>query len=379
MIRAGLVTAVAAGVDGGLVDEHIAYVTVRRVVPHAVRPRLPGARGAALPREAAQGRAARARHRPADDQEARRRRRTRTQLRKRLALRGDEEATLVLTRVAGQGTACWCARSELQLEVARPLELEAHSEVLNVGTDTTASYGRTRQNGHRDRREHRRHRRSSPATRTTTRHAPRSSAPARPAVVLRPRTAAEVAASLRHARAEGLPVAIRSGGHNALGFGNIDGGAVLDLSRLDAGRAARRRPGAHRRRRRPGARPRRRWRSTASRSPPATRSSVGVGGLTQAGGIGWMVRKHGLTIDSLLAAEVVTAAGDVVRASATAACRPVLGPARRCGATSAWSPRSSSRPSRSRPCTSARSRSRSTTWPSCSRAGPPPCAAPRTS
>jgi FAD/FMN-containing dehydrogenase len=42
--------------------------------------------------------------------------------------------------------------------------------------------------------------------------------------------------------------------------------------------------------------------------------SVGVGGLTQAGGIGWMVRKHGLTIDSVLAAEVVTAAGEVVRA-----------------------------------------------------------------
>ncbi|MFA6299791.1 MAG: FAD-binding oxidoreductase, partial [Nocardioides sp.] len=44
-------------------------------------------------------------------------------------------------------------------------------------------------------------------------------------------------------------------------------------------------------------------------------TSVGVGGLTQAGGIGWMVRKYGLTIDNLLAAEVVTAAGDVVRAS----------------------------------------------------------------
>ena len=52
VIRAGLVTAVAAGVDGGLLDEHIAYVTVGRVVPHAVRPRLPGARGAAVPGEA---------------------------------------------------------------------------------------------------------------------------------------------------------------------------------------------------------------------------------------------------------------------------------------------------------------------------------------
>src|SRR5688500_20067126 len=54
-----------------------------------------------------------------------------------------------------------------------------------------------------------------------------------PAVVLRPTTPEEVAASLHHARAEGLPLAIRSGGHNALGFGNSDGGVVLDVSRLD--------------------------------------------------------------------------------------------------------------------------------------------------
>ena len=139
---------------------------------------------------------------------------------------------------------------------------------------------------------------------------------AAPTVVLRPTTAAEVAASLEHARAEGLPLAIRSGGHNALGFGNVDDGAVLDLSRLDAvellgdGRV---RIGA-------GAT----WGAAAvalaehglAISSGDTRS-VGVGGLTQAGGIGWMVRKHGLTVDSLLAAEVVTAAGEVVRASAT--------------------------------------------------------------
>src|SRR4029450_758627 len=56
---------------------------------------------------------------------------------------------------------------------------------------------------------------------------------AEPAVVLRPTTPEEVAASLQYAHAEGLPLAIRSGGHNALGFGNIDDGVVLDLSRLD--------------------------------------------------------------------------------------------------------------------------------------------------
>lgn len=139
---------------------------------------------------------------------------------------------------------------------------------------------------------------------------------AEPAVVLRPNDAAEVATALRHARAEGLDVAVRSGGHNALGFGNSDGGAVIDLSRIngvevldDAGRV---RIGA-------GAT----WGQAAAelaRHGLAITSgdtvSVGVGGLTQAGGIGWMVRKHGLTIDSVLGAEVVTAGGEVVRADA---------------------------------------------------------------
>src|SRR5688500_17526702 len=56
---------------------------------------------------------------------------------------------------------------------------------------------------------------------------------ARPAVVLRPGTTTEVVESIRLARDEGLPLAVRSGGHNLLNFGNIDDGAVLDLSRLD--------------------------------------------------------------------------------------------------------------------------------------------------
>lgn len=139
---------------------------------------------------------------------------------------------------------------------------------------------------------------------------------ARPAVVLRPTTAEEVAQSIRLARDEGLLLAIRSGGHNALNFGNIDDGAVLDLSRLDSvdvldGDRVRIGGGAT-------------WGPVAEQLRPhglaltsGDTASVGVGGLTQAGGIGWMVRQHGLTIDSVVSAEVVTAAGDVVRASAT--------------------------------------------------------------
>ncbi|MDM7854874.1 FAD-binding oxidoreductase [Cellulomonas alba] len=137
-----------------------------------------------------------------------------------------------------------------------------------------------------------------------------------PGVVLRPRTAAEVADALRFATDHGLPVAVRGGGHHALNFANVDDGAVLDLVHLDAvehlgdGRV---RVGA-------GAT----WGHAADAlavhglavTSGDTRS-VGVGGLTQAGGIGWMLRRFGLTIDSVLAAEVVTAAGDVVQASAT--------------------------------------------------------------
>jgi len=136
---------------------------------------------------------------------------------------------------------------------------------------------------------------------------------AAPAVVLRPTDAAEVAASIRHAADNGLELAIRSGGHNALGFGNSDGGVVLDLSRLDGievldGGRVRIGTGAN-------------WGSAATRLAEhglaitsGDTVSVGVGGLTQAGGIGWMVRKYGLTIDNVLAAEVVTAAGEMVRA-----------------------------------------------------------------
>jgi FAD/FMN-containing dehydrogenase len=138
---------------------------------------------------------------------------------------------------------------------------------------------------------------------------------AEPAVVLRPTDASEVAAAVAYVRAAGLELAVRSGGHSPLGFSNSDGGAVIDLSRLDSVEVlgdGRVRIGA-------GAT----WGPAAASlaehglaiTSGDTRS-VGVGGLTQAGGMGWMVRKHGLTIDNVLAAEVVTASGDVVRADA---------------------------------------------------------------
>ena len=138
---------------------------------------------------------------------------------------------------------------------------------------------------------------------------------AEPAVVLRPTDTAEVVAALEYVRVADLELAIRSGGHSPLQYSNSNGGAVIDLSRLDAVEVlgdGRVRIGA-------GST----WGAAAAAlaahglaiTSGDTRS-VGVGGLTQAGGMGWMVRKHGLTIDSLLAAEVVTAGGEVVRADA---------------------------------------------------------------
>jgi FAD/FMN-containing dehydrogenase len=134
------------------------------------------------------------------------------------------------------------------------------------------------------------------------------------AVVLQPTSTEEVAASVRHALDAGLEIAVRSGGHHALDHGNSHGGVVIDLSGinfvevLEGGRV---RVGA-------GST----WAQVAEALAPhrlaitsGDTRSVGVGGLTQGGGMGWMVRRYGLTIDSLLAAEVVTATGVVVRAA----------------------------------------------------------------
>ncbi|MDR7085376.1 FAD/FMN-containing dehydrogenase [Aeromicrobium panaciterrae] len=136
-----------------------------------------------------------------------------------------------------------------------------------------------------------------------------------PALILQPTSPGEVAESVRHAQAEGLPIAVRNGGHNALSYGTIDDGLIIDLSKLDQVEIL----GDHRVRIGGGAT----WGPSATELgkhglaiSSGDTLSVGVGGLTQAGGIGWMVRKHGLALDNLLAAEVVTASGDVVRASA---------------------------------------------------------------
>ncbi|HEY3688602.1 MAG TPA: FAD-binding oxidoreductase [Streptosporangiaceae bacterium] len=138
-----------------------------------------------------------------------------------------------------------------------------------------------------------------------------------PAYVLRPKNVGDVRAGVVFAADAGLPLAVRGGGHSFAGFGTNDGGVVLDLRMLaDVVVADRER---HRVRIGGGAT----WGEVADALAPyglaissGDNKGVGVGGLTLSGGIGWKVRRYGLALDNVVAAEVVTAGGAVVRASA---------------------------------------------------------------
>ncbi len=135
----------------------------------------------------------------------------------------------------------------------------------------------------------------------------------RPAAVVRVANDDDVARVVTTVRETGLELAVRSGGHSNAGHGTTDGGLVLDLSRMRAldvdvdGRAAWAETGLT-----AGA-----YTAAAAEHGLATgfgdTGSVGIGGITLAGGIGFLVRKHGMTIDNLFAADVVTADGELVR------------------------------------------------------------------
>ena len=138
----------------------------------------------------------------------------------------------------------------------------------------------------------------------------------RPALVARCHGTADVQAAVRFARERGLEIAVRGGGHNVAGNAVCDGGLVIDLSAM---RGVHVDPRARRARAQGGAT----WgdynRETQLHGLASTGgvvSTTGVGGLTLGGGLGWLMGKHGMAVDSLRAVELVTAAGEVVRASA---------------------------------------------------------------
>jgi FAD/FMN-containing dehydrogenase len=138
----------------------------------------------------------------------------------------------------------------------------------------------------------------------------------RPALIARVAGPDDIARVIAHAGETGSELAVRSGGHSPAGHGVSDGGIVIDLSALRsfeldaAGRTAWAGAGLT-----AGA-----FTVAAGRHGLATgfgdTGSVGIGGITLAGGIGFLLRKHGLTIDNLLAAEIVTADGRLRRVDA---------------------------------------------------------------
>jgi FAD/FMN-containing dehydrogenase len=140
-----------------------------------------------------------------------------------------------------------------------------------------------------------------------------------PGLVLRPRNTAEVVEAIAYARRHRhLPLGVRSGGHGISGRSTNDGGIVIDVGSLDSIEVVD--EDARRVRVGPGAR----WKRVAAALEAygwaltsGDYGGVGVGGLATAGGIGFLGRRQGLTIDHLRAAEVVLADGSIVRASGT--------------------------------------------------------------
>ncbi|WP_129669130.1 FAD-binding oxidoreductase [Phytoactinopolyspora endophytica] len=139
----------------------------------------------------------------------------------------------------------------------------------------------------------------------------------RPAVIARCTDAEDVAAALAYARTQSLPVSVRGGGHNVSGTAVREGSLVVDLSpmrsvEVDAGRRRVRAAGgailgdvdrasqAH-----------------GLATPFGVYSQTGVAGLTLGGGLGWLRRAYGASCDNLVAADLVTASGERVRASET--------------------------------------------------------------
>ena len=138
----------------------------------------------------------------------------------------------------------------------------------------------------------------------------------RPAVIARVESTDEVVAAIAFARAAGLPVSIRGGGHNVAGLAVGDGALVIDLAGMAAVAVD-----PERRRATVGAGAR--WKDLDAAAqvhglatPGGVVSDTGIAGLTLSGGLGWLRRKHGLSCDALVAATVVTADGRVVRAGA---------------------------------------------------------------
>jgi FAD/FMN-containing dehydrogenase len=138
----------------------------------------------------------------------------------------------------------------------------------------------------------------------------------RPALIVRCTSAADVIGSIRFAREQELVVSVRGGGHSIAGTSVADGGLMLDLSGMTSVRVS---PHAQSARAEPGVTWQRFDRETQAFGLATTGgvvSTTGIAGLTLGGGLGYLARLYGLSCDNLLAADVVTAEGDLLMASA---------------------------------------------------------------
>ena len=139
----------------------------------------------------------------------------------------------------------------------------------------------------------------------------------RPALIVRCARASDVVAAMAFARAHGLDVSVKGGGHNVSGKSVSDGGLMIDLSpmkgvRVDAGRrVARAEPGLTL------GELDRACQAVGLATPTGNVSPTGIAGLTLGGGIGWLNGKHGLACDNVLAVDIVTADGKLRTADAT--------------------------------------------------------------
>jgi FAD/FMN-containing dehydrogenase len=139
----------------------------------------------------------------------------------------------------------------------------------------------------------------------------------RPALIARCLGTADIVDAVNYAVANSLDIAVRGGGHNVAGNAVCDGGLVVDLSLMQgvdvdpANRIARAQPGAT------WARFNRETQLHGLATTGGVISTTGVAGLTLGGGLGWLMGKYGMAVDNMIAAEVVTADGRVVRASSS--------------------------------------------------------------
>jgi FAD/FMN-containing dehydrogenase len=139
----------------------------------------------------------------------------------------------------------------------------------------------------------------------------------RPALIVRCRTTADVVAALALARRAGLEVSVRGGGHNVAGRAVTEGGVMVDLAEMKAIAVDPERGTAT-------AQGGLRWgelnAAAAAHGLAVTGgvvSTTGIAGYTLGGGLGWLMAKHGLAADNLLAVELVTAAGEVLHVDAS--------------------------------------------------------------